>query len=173
MTCAVPVIESEDLILRGYREEDYIRYHEFAASERSYLVGGPQNAADSWRSFLAGIGHWALRGYGMWVVEDRATHLVAGRVGVIYNDGWHEPEMAWHIYDGFEGRSVAYAASLLARDYSARHFGLDRTMSYISSKNKRSLRLAKRLGCVFERNVKMRNEPVEMWRHPSVLEGAA
>lgn len=173
MTDLVPKIVSKNLILRGYLESDYPRFAAFAASDRSCHVGGPVGPADSWRSFLASVGHWTLRGYGMWVVEHRDTGEVAGRVGMTLNDGWHEPELAWHIYEGFEGRSIAYQASLLAREYSAKHFGLDRVMSYISSENQRSMRLATRLGAVFEKNVEMRGTPVEMWRHPSVLEDAA
>lgn len=168
-----PVITSKSLILRGYQESDYKRFAEFGASERACFVGGPANAATCWRSFMAAIGHWTLRGYGMWVIEDRKSGQVAGRAGVILNDGWHEPELAWHIYDGFEGKSVAYHATLLAREYCARHFGLDRVMSYISKENQRSIRLATRLGATFEKDVLVRGASTQMWRHPSVLEGTA
>ena len=168
-----PVVTSNELILRGYLESDFARFAEFGASERSCYVGGPIGRADSWRSFMAAIGHWTLRGYGMWIVEHRETGEVAGRVGMILNDGWHEPELGWHIYDGFEGKSIAYRACLMAREYSAKHFGLDRVMSYIDPQNQRSMRLATRLGAVFEKDVEVRGTPAQMWRHPSVLEGAA
>lgn len=171
MTEHAPRVTSNTLILRGYMESDFARFAEFAASERASFVGGPMGVADSWRSFLGSIGHWTLRGFGMWVIEDRATQRVAGRVGVILNDGWHEPELAWHIYEGFEGQGVAFEASLLAREYSARHFGLDRVMSYISKENQRSMRLATRLGAHFEKDVELRGQPTQMWRHPAVLEG--
>ena len=173
MTDLVPRITSDTLILRGYEESDFPRFAQFAASDRAQFVGGPMDAADSWRSFLAAMGHWALRGYGMWIIEDRASGQVAGRAGIIFNDGWHEPELGWHIYDGFEGQGVAYRACVMAREYSAQNFGLDRVMSYICSDNHRSLRLATRLGATFEKNVTMRGAPVELWRHPSALRGAA
>lgn len=168
-----PTVTSNELILRGYLESDFERFAEFAASERSCYVGGPVGRVDSWRSYMAAIGHWTLRGYGMWIVEHRETGEVAGRVGMILNDGWHEPELGWHIYNGFEGKSIAYNASLLARDYSAKHFGLDRVMSYIDPQNQRSMRLATRLGAAFEKDVEVRGTPAQMWRHPSVLGGAA
>lgn len=168
-----PQVVSSTLILRGYQEDDFEAFARFAASERSCFVGGPVGRADSWRAFMAAIGHWTLRGFGMWVVEDRGTGQVAGRVGMILNDGWHEPELGWHIYDGFEGKGVAYQACLMARDYSARHFGLDRVMSYIIEENQRSIRLAARLGAVFEKTVDLRGDQTQMWRHPSILEGGA
>lgn len=163
---AVPVIDTRDLILRGYLETDFQSFAAFASSDRSGFVGGPQGRHDSWRSFMASIGHWALRGYGMWVVEHRDSGQVAGRVGVILNDGWHEPELGWHIYDGFEGKGYAYQACLAARAYAARHYGLNPLMSYIDPRNERSLRLARRLGCSFERDVEVLGKPCQLWRHP-------
>ncbi|MEL7013629.1 MAG: GNAT family N-acetyltransferase [Pseudomonadota bacterium] len=173
MTDHAPTITSDDLILRGYLESDFAPFAEFAASERSRYVGGPVGRVDSWRSYLAAIGHWTLRGYGMWIVEHRTSGEVVGRVGIVLNDGWHEPELGWHIYDGFEGKGIAYNASLVARQYSAKHFGLDRVMSYIDPDNHRSVRLATRLGAVFEKNVEVRGSLTQMWRHPSVLERTA
>ena len=64
---------------------------------------------------------------------------------MIFNDGWDEPELGWHIYDGFEGKGYAYQATIAARRYSARHFGLDRVISYIDPENTRSVALAERL----------------------------
>lgn len=163
-----PTIETQDLILRGYREEDFDAFAAFGASERSQFVGGPQDRWSSWRSFMAGIGHWTLRGYGMWMVEHRETGRVAGRVGVIFNDGWDEPELGWHIYDGFEGKSYAFQACVAARSYSARHFDLDGAISYISAENTRSITLAERLGAGFERDGEVLGKPCQIWRHPKV-----
>ena len=172
LPASVPVIETEDLILRGYREADFEAFARFAASDRARFVGGPQARYDSWRSFMAGIGHGSLRGYGMWMLEHRETGEAAGRVGVIYNDGWHEPELGWHIYDGFEGRGYAYQACRAARRHAAEHLGMNAIMSYIAPDNARSLRLAQRLGCWHERDVEVLGSPCQLWRHPSEEIGA-
>lgn len=164
----IPVINTDTLILRGYRETDFYPFAAFAASERSRFVGGPQDRHAAWRSFMAAIGHWALRGYGMWMVEHRESQQVAGRVGVILNDGWHEPELGWHIYDGFEGKGLAFEACVAARTYAAQHFGINPLMSYIDAGNTRSVRLAERLGCEFERDVEVVGNPCQLWRHPMV-----
>ncbi|MEQ9257589.1 MAG: GNAT family N-acetyltransferase [Roseovarius sp.] len=169
---AIPVLTTEHLTLRGYRETDFYPFAAFAASERSRFVGGPQTRDEAWRSFMAAIGHWALRGYGMWVVEHRESQKVVGRVGVILNDGWHEPELGWHIYDGFEGKGYAYEACVAARRYAAEHYDITPLMSYIDPANTRSIRLAERLGCHFERDVEVRGKPCQLWRHPGV-EGMA
>ncbi len=167
-TCHIPTIDTPDLILRGYRESDFEALATFGGSQRACFVGGPHDRWACWRAFLAGMGHWSLRGFGMWMVEHRASGQVAGRVGMILNDGWHEPELGWHIYQEFEGRSLAYQAAQAARDYAARHQGLDRVISYIDAENIRSLRLAHRLGAQFECNADLLGQPCQIFRHPAV-----
>lgn len=166
MTLSIPVIETEDLILRGPRESDFEAFAAFGASERSRFVGGPFPRFRSWGGFLATYGHWALRGYGMWMVEERATGATAGRIGFIFNDGWDDPELGWHIFDGFEGKGHAYQAAHAARAHGAQHFGLDGVISYIDPANTRSLRLAERLGAQYERDGEVAGHPCQVWRHP-------
>ena len=169
----IPTLETEDLILRGYCEADFEAVAAFGASDRARFVGGPHTRWDSWRAFLAAIGHWALRGYGMWMVEHRKSATPAGRVGMIYNDCWHEPELGWHIFEGFEGRGLAYQACVAARDYAARHQGLNSVISYVAPDNARSVALAHRLGCTLERDVTLLGKPCQIWRHPKIEEATA
>ena len=173
MALPLPVIETERLILRGPEERDFETVAQFGASERSRFVGGPYPRYRSWVGFLAGFGHWALCGFGMWMVEHRESGATAGRIGMIHHDGWAEPELGWHIYDGFEGQGLAFEATKAARSYAACHQGLDRVISHIDPANTRSQALARRLGARFERDGMLIEWPVQIWRHPSVIESAA
>jgi len=166
----IPVLETERLILRGPVENDFEAFAAFGASERARWVGGPYPRFRSWGAFLGGLGHWVLRGFGMWMLEHRASGGVAGRIGMILHDGWDEPELGWHIYDGFEGQGLALEGALAARDHAARHQGLDRVISYIDPANTRSLRLAERLGARFEREGAVLGTPVHVYRHPGIGE---
>ena len=38
---------------------------------------------ETWRAITGWIGHWALRGYGMWAVEERDSGAVVGRAGLV------------------------------------------------------------------------------------------
>ena len=162
----VPVIDTPDLILRGYCVNDLDAIAAFGASDRSRFVGGPLSRAECWRGLIAGVGHWVVRGFGMWMVEHRETGVPAGRVGVIYNEGWDEPELGWHIFEGFEGRGLAYQACLAARAFTAKHLGLNGVISYIAADNTRSLALARRLNCTYEREGELVGKPCQVWRHP-------
>ena len=114
---------------------------------------------------MSNIGHWTLRGYGFYSVDTHAGDFI-GRVGVIYHDGWDEPELAWHLYDGFEGHGFAFEAALAARaDYHAR-ITLHPPVSYIDVANTRSEALALRLGATLERTLNDEKGHDHVYRHP-------
>jgi len=162
----IPVIETERLILRAPRESDFPAHAALMASDRSRFIGGPQEPAFAWRGFSASLGHWALRGYGMWLVADKTDDTPLGRVGFINAYGWDEPELGWHVYPAAEGKGVAHEAALAARAYGAAQFGLDGVISYIDRANARSQALAARLGAEVERDGMVMGHPCQVWRHP-------
>lgn len=176
VTANIPVIETERLILREPRESDVPAVAAFNASERSVFIGGgPEVVAKDgphgaeffgWRIITSSLGHWALRGYGFWTVEDRASGQPAGRVGFINHVTWPEPELGWQVFDGFEGKGVAYEAALAARNAGSRLFGLNGVISLIAPTNTRSLRLAERLGAVIESETELFGKPALVHRHP-------
>ncbi|MCI0738221.1 MAG: hypothetical protein L0Y72_04200 [Gemmataceae bacterium] len=43
-------------------------------------VGAPFSRAESWPHIATMLGHWQLRGYGMWAVEDRTSAALIGRI---------------------------------------------------------------------------------------------
>ena len=80
----VPVIETERLLLRGLSAEDFNAYADMVADPEvtRYLgVGQPLTRWDAWRQMAIFIGHWELRGFGIWAVEERATGRFLGRIG--------------------------------------------------------------------------------------------
>lgn len=162
----IPVIETERLILRGPRESDFEAVAAFGASPRAKFIGGTDDRWENWRGFLAGIGHWALRGYGFWTLEERASGAPAGRVGIINHEMWPEPELGWHVFDDFEGRGYAYEAALAIRDHAWREMGLGPLISQIHPDNARSIALAERLGATFERESELLGQPCLIYRHP-------
>ena len=161
----IPTLATDRLILREPRESDLEAMVVFGASDRNIHVGGAQDRWQVWRGLLANIGHWALRGYGFWSVDTKSGDFV-GRVGVIYHDGWPEPELAWHLFDGFEGKGYAAEAALAARGHAYRELSMEPLISMIDPANARSIALAKRLGASFERADPGKIKPFHVYRHP-------
>ena len=57
------------------------------------------------------LGHWQLRGFGLWAVEERATGMLAGRVGCWQPEGWPGLEIGWALRREFWGRGYATEAA--------------------------------------------------------------
>lgn len=165
MPLSIPVLTTDRLILREPREADFATMLAFNESPRNAFVGGTLERQWVWRGLLANIGHWALPGYGFFSVDTKAGDFV-GRVGVIFHDGWDEPELAWHLYDGFEGQGFAHVAARAARsDYHVR-ISVRPLISYIDVANSWSEALALRIRAVRETTVMDPDGDYHIYRHP-------
>ena len=164
---SVPVVRTERLILREPRVGDLDAVAEFMASPRAGFVGGPLTRFDAWRNILMVCGHWMVRGYGYWTIEEAATGRVVGRIGVHnHEEKWPEPELGWQIFGGFEGKGYAYEAAMAARAQAGR-MGLGPLISLVVPENLRSRQLAQRMGAVVEREITLLDKQVLMYRHPA------
>ena len=60
MTTQIPVIETERLVLREFREDtDFEPYANFYASDLTKYYGGPLDRSGAWRAAAAMMGHWS------------------------------------------------------------------------------------------------------------------
>lgn len=164
----IPVLETDRLILRGPEARDFDAFAAFYAEERSWGVGGPLDRAAAWRAFATDIGHWALRGYGLWSVEEKSSGAQVGRVGFWNPEGWLETEIGWSMFPGFEGKGYAYEAALKARAYGYDTLGWGPLTSVIAPGNERSIALAERLGAHLEQTwVSPSGKDALIYRHPA------
>lgn len=163
---AIPVLTTDRLTLRAPRESDAAALEAFGKSERSRFTGGPFDEYGAWRAVMAGVGHWAFKGYGYWSVDRRADGAFVGRAGVIFPPGAAEPELAYHFFDGFEGQGYATEAVLAARAHCQGVMGMPPLASFIDPDNARSIALARRVGAVLEGSFQDEGKTIQVWRHP-------
>ena len=69
----IPVLRTRRLELRGPQAEDYPNFKATFTSYRARFMGGPLNDYESWMLYAAEIGHWEIRGFGMWMIHDSET----------------------------------------------------------------------------------------------------
>ena len=171
-TVHIPSIETERLILRPLALGDFDALAAFYASDRARFIGGPATRQQAWGKFLSFLGTWALRGYGMFAIEEKGSRAFVGRIGHQWHQAVPEVEMAWSLIDGFEGRGYATEAGRAARDWAFRTHGIDASISLIAAENAPSLALARRLGCVREAQdfTYPDGHVVQVWRHPAQAE---
>jgi RimJ/RimL family protein N-acetyltransferase len=142
-------LASQRLLLRMFRESDLDAYAEMCADPdvmRYIGDGHPLSRAESWRHMALVVGHWQLRGYGLWAVEERSTGVLAGRVGCWQPEGWPGFEIGWALRRGFWGRGFATEAALAALDFAFARLGQTRVISLIDPDNGPSIAVAIRLG---------------------------
>jgi RimJ/RimL family protein N-acetyltransferase len=77
----IPILQTERLLLRGFHARDFDAYAAMMADPevtRHLADGRPLGRADAWRQLAMFAGHWTLRGFGVWAVEERATGACRG-----------------------------------------------------------------------------------------------
>ena len=153
-----PTLETERLWLRAFREEDLDAYAAICADAEvmRYLGDGRAlSRADAWRQMALIIGHWTLRGYGLWAVEERATGALVGRLGFFYPEGWPGFELGWMLRRASWGRGYATEGAGRALAHAFTEMGRDRLISLIRPDNRASIRVAERLGERLERRTEL------------------
>ncbi|MEX1234673.1 MAG: GNAT family N-acetyltransferase [Roseovarius sp.] len=168
----IPRIETDRLILRAPTAADIEPVIAFLMDPvRAAGFGVEATRGRAWRWYAMNLGHWALRGYGYFIIEDKASGQPCGLTGIWAPDGWPEPELGYVVFDGFEGRGIAFEAAMRAREWAYTDLGLTSVGSHIVPGNSRSIALAERMGARYERtytNPYMGEDMI--YRHPSPAE---
>jgi RimJ/RimL family protein N-acetyltransferase len=163
----IPTLETERLRMRGWREEDHGPFADFCANKATArFMGGPCSREGAWRRIAIQIGHWALRGYGSWVLEEKASGDWVGYSGLWRPDGWPEPEIMWGLAADAQGRGYATEAAQRARAFAYGELGWTTAISCIDPENLPSQRVAERLGAKREGSMELRGSTVGIYRHP-------
>lgn len=143
------IIRTERLILREVDpERDFDGWARAMADENTvrYLGVQPMSRAEAWRNMALVIGHWAIRGYGSFSVEDRKTGDWVGRVGPWFPHGWPAPEVGWTIAPDRVGRGYATEAARAALDFAFDGLGWTQVIHIIMKGNEPSIAVARKLG---------------------------
>jgi RimJ/RimL family protein N-acetyltransferase len=152
------------LTLRMLRDEDLDAYAElYGDPEAARFIGGEGRAlsrAEAWRNLAMVVGHWTLRGYGMWAAVETRTQAVVGRIGFFNPEGWPGFELGWALRRRYWGRGFATEGARAALDYAFRELGRDHVISVVDPENRRSIRVAERLGERFERTTRLKDREV-------------
>ena len=94
-----PVLTTERLCLRGLQPSDTDAFLAYFASDRAEFTGGPKTPKEAWRHLAANIGHWALRGFGMFAATRHDNDDIIGMFGHWYPHGWAEPEIGYLLFN--------------------------------------------------------------------------
>jgi RimJ/RimL family protein N-acetyltransferase len=96
------------------------------------------------------VGHWQLRGYSHWAVEEKASGSLVGRLGFFNPAGWPGFELGWTLGRESWGKGYATEGARRALSYAFTEMNKDHVISLIHPDNRASIRVAERLGETLE-----------------------
>jgi RimJ/RimL family protein N-acetyltransferase len=166
MTGAIPVISTDRLLLRGLTQDDFEPFATIVSDPEvvRYLDDGASiSREDCWRGMALFIGHWNLRGYGWWAVEDRRTGDFLGRIGLYNPEGWPGIEVGWLLRRDVWGAGLATEGAIAAVDFALNVVGADHVISLIDPRNTRSIRVAEKIGERYERDLVHKEKTVVVY----------
>lgn len=164
-----PVLTTARLTLRAFELHDFEAYAAMLADPEvvKFLSDSrPLSRRDAWRHMAMVVGHWSLRGFGLWAVEERASGQLVGRIGCHHPEGWPGFELAYTLARPFWGRGYAREGAEAALTYARDTLGRTRVISVIRPDNVASIRVATSLGAEREGSVEFFGAPADIYCYP-------
>ena len=154
-----PVIETGRLKLRMWQASDIAPNTAMLTDPASgrFITADGKPVTDAfvgWRNAAIMSGHWALHGFGLFVVEEKSSGKFVGRVGPWFPPGWPGFEVGWGIAREFRGKGYAVEAARASIDWAFARFEIDRIVHCIDCENTASQAVARRQQGTRDRSVR-------------------
>jgi RimJ/RimL family protein N-acetyltransferase len=150
----IPIITTDRLRLRGHTEEDLEHCAAMWADPQvvRFIGNRARSREETWARLLKYVGHWSLKGFGFWLVEEKTTGSFVGEVG--FADHKREvapslhgiPEIGWALTPEKQGLGYATEAVKAAIAWSDENFSTRETVCIIHPDNTPSIRIAESNG---------------------------
>jgi len=143
----IPELKSQRLLLRVPKEEDFPTYKAFYAdAHASHFYGGPMISSSAWKQLAMEVGHWTLKGYGMWSIEILSSKEMVGGCGFWWPSGWPRPELTWWLVKSAQGKGLATEASISAINFAYQKLNWPSVETHLNDDNEAARKLVLRLG---------------------------
>lgn len=158
----VPILQTPRLRLRAHCQGDLPQCAAMWADPQvtRFIGGEPCSEQRTWARLLGYVGHWALMGFGYWVIEQQESGDFVGEVGLadfkrdIVPAMKGCPELGFAIAARFHGKGYATESARAVLSWADAHLPSGRTVCLIDPQNVASLRVVEKCGYeVFERGV--------------------
>jgi RimJ/RimL family protein N-acetyltransferase len=167
-SAAIPELETDRLLLRGWRSADREPFARLNADPRvTEFFPAPLDRVESDALVDRIVEHWARDGYGVWAVERRSDDSFLGFVGLA-SPAWEAAftpcvEVGWRLDPAAWGQGYATEAADAALRFGFERLVLDEIVSFTVPGNVRSRAVMERLG--------MTHDPADDFDHPRLEPG--
>ena len=139
-----------------------------------HIGGRPSTEEEVWGRLMRYVGHWAVLGFGYWIVRDKEGRFV-GEVG--FADWRRElepsfdgaPEAGWVLAPAFHGRGYATEAVRAALAWGDERFDGARTVCMIDPHNQPSIRVAEKAGYAQYARTLYKGEPTVLFEREAAI----
>ena len=154
MSIAAPIIETERFRLRGHRYNDFSDCVAMWSDPivTKYIGGKPSTPTQTWARLSSYVGHWALLGFGYWVIEAKDTQQFVGEIGLadfkrdIIAEMKTDPEIGFALVPAFHGKGVATECAHAVIAWADTNLPSGRTVCLINPENVGSRNVVDKIG---------------------------
>ena len=119
---ACPILETENLILRPFKDEDTNDFFSMMDSREvreALHVPDDEGLPEAFHAMAAWLGQWELRGTGHWALEEKKSGQFVGRAGLHRHarHDWPGVEVGWALHPDYWGFGYATEAGAAAVRY--------------------------------------------------------
>ena len=152
------IAETTRLRIREITVDDIPRLYELYGGEgvtkyMEPLFPEPQQEVEYTKAYIENVYHFY--GYGMWVIVQKESGAVIGRVGLEYKEGFDGLELGFMLGAEYQHRGYAYEACKAVLSYGVSVLGVTRFFAFVNEENTASIRLCGRLGFIRTGNVRL------------------
>lgn len=163
------IIETERLVLRNFVMDDGEAILEIMSDGgRAHLSQyGPLDMNYAYGFLNIMIKSYKDNGFGLWAVIEKKTQHLIGYCGihkVKINEVEEMPELAYRIYKQLWGNGFATEAATGVRDYAFNVLKLPEIVSCIAHDNKKSMRVAEKVGLIYWKEGIFKGIPCRVYR---------
>lgn len=170
-----PRIETERLILREFRIEDFDSFCDMITDPdvTRHMGGAVPDRGPAWEKFARMPGFWVLLGYGLWIVEEKASGRIAGNLGFGFFERSIDPplsdmpEGAWVFDTWAHGKGYASEALTAALAWADANLPNRGYCCIIDPGNAPSLALARRFGFEEVRRAQFKGDETIVLERPA------
>ena len=109
-------------------------------------------------------------GFGMWVMELKATGESVGTAGLIRREVLPDVDIGFAMLPQHRGKGLALEAARGVFEYATVTLGMDRLVAIVSAANSKSIRILESLGMRYEKSIRFPGDDEEVplygWTRP-------